>query len=114
MDFIHRGANIGKFISAIGTLLAGGPGFLFKFFVALVGRLFIANRVRLFFVDGLFFQGSGRRESYDLLAAAATLLPEDRELPFPDLLPLEPLVSPRESLLLGVPPVKFTVPIHGS
>ena len=79
MDFVHRSADIGKLVPAVGTLLACGSGLFLKLLIALIGRLFVAHGVRFFFFDRLFFQRSGRCEGNNLLRALATELYKDSQ-----------------------------------
>ena len=58
MDFIHSLADFGN--------LTGGARLFLEFIVAFVGGLFVADGVRFFFVDGFFFEGSGRGEGRSL------------------------------------------------
>ena len=50
MDLIHGLADFCN--------LTGGPRLFFELLITLIGRFFITDRVRFFFVNGLFFERS--------------------------------------------------------
>src|SRR5580658_319324 len=68
MDLIHGRADLSNLAPDLRTLLPGRSRFFFKLFISLIGRFFIADRIRFFFVDGLFFQGprSGKNRDFRL------------------------------------------------
>ncbi len=69
MDLIHGLADLSNLAPDLGTRLTGRSRFFFKLFVSLIGRFFIADRIRFFFVDGLFFQGPRGGKNRDLRLA---------------------------------------------
>src|SRR5208282_3454236 len=67
MDLIYRFADFRKLARCrLRTLLAGSSRLLFKLVIAFIRRLFVADGIRFFFVDGLLFQRPWACESRNL------------------------------------------------
>src|SRR4051812_6709138 len=68
MDLGHRFTSLAYQLFR----MVSGMGLFFELVIALFGGGFVANRVRLFFVDGFFFHGSRSGERGSRLVPVGT------------------------------------------
>src|SRR5580700_8220415 len=123
MDLIHGLADLSELAPDLGTLLTDRSRFFFKFLVSLIGRFFIADRIRFFFVDGLFFERPRGGKNRDFRLANRRGWPKRMLRDSPHLIvfldkffaSLSRCAGPsRSARSRRILPAKFPVPVHRS
>ena len=123
MDLLHGLPDFRKLaLPNLRTRLTCCSRHFFKLFIALIGRFFITDRVRFFFVDGLFLQSSRSGKSWGLRFAhrrqwPIRMLRDSYHLVvFLDKLftKLSLFAGPCRSYARHLLPAKFAVPVHRS